>query len=107
MSLENINKIDYTGIDNQTGNVILSIVDGVDWSDEQKHLLLLQGKINAYLSFIESGEICDSYPKADGRSIEIKIYAKYDIPIRGVNFLNKVSEVIENAGFKISWKVIV
>lgn len=59
-----------------------------------------------YLSFIESGEIFNTYPDAKGRLIEIKIYAKHVIPENGIDFLEKASEVILNAGFEIYWKVM-
>jgi hypothetical protein len=34
----------------------LTLVDDCDWSDEARHLALLQTKINRYFDFIESGE---------------------------------------------------
>ncbi|WP_407059149.1 DUF6572 domain-containing protein [Ralstonia syzygii subsp. celebesensis] len=36
--------------------------------NSEEHLLLLQEKINCYLRFIESGEIYNSFPSAEGRS---------------------------------------
>lgn len=106
MSLDKVNEIDYIGIDNTTDDIILSIIDALDWVNEQQHLSLLQNKINSYLRFVESGEIYNSYPKVEGRLVEIKIYAKRNIPISGVNFLNKASEIVKQAGLKIQWKLM-
>ena len=42
----------------------LMIADHLDWENELQHLTLLQDKINAYVSFIESGQIYSVYPDA-------------------------------------------
>lgn len=105
MALEQANEIDSVGIDIQTDNVVLSIIDGVSWENEHDHLILLQNKINMYLSFIESGEIFSSYPNAEGHLIVIKVYAKHVMPKKGIEFLEKASEVIKAAGFKMQWKI--
>ncbi|MGE5329368.1 MAG: DUF6572 domain-containing protein [Deltaproteobacteria bacterium] len=106
MSLEKINEVDAIGIDNQTEAVVLSIIDDLDWEEEKNHLILLQEKINVYLSFIESGEIFEVYPDAKDRNIEIKIFTGYEFPEIGIEFLNKALEIVEEAGFKLSWKVL-
>jgi hypothetical protein len=106
MSLENASEIDSIGIDNENDNIIMSIIDGHDWEDEQGHLLLLQDKINLYLRFIESGEIYKSYPNAKGRFIEIKIYAKYDIPESGVDFLEEASKIVNSKRYEMNWKIM-
>ncbi len=105
MSLEQINEIDTIGIDNATGVVVLSIIDGLDWQDEQNHLEVLQEKINNYLSFIESGDIYNAYPDAKERAIEIKIFAKYDFTEKAFQFLINAEKIIANAGFKLRWIV--
>ncbi|HYE10443.1 MAG TPA: DUF6572 domain-containing protein [Patescibacteria group bacterium] len=58
-----------------------------------------------YLSFIESGGIFNTYPDAKGRLIGIKISAKHAIREIGIDFLEKSSEIILNAGFDIHWIV--
>ena len=44
--------VDWLGIEKGTGNVVLTVVDDLDWSDENGHLLALQEKLNTYLAFI-------------------------------------------------------
>jgi hypothetical protein len=105
MSIEKVKEIDAIGIDNNTGYVTLSIIDSTDWQDEQQHLILLQEKINIYLSFIESGEIYESYPDAKGRDIEIKIHFKHDITNNCEQFLTKATDVIKGVGFDLKYLI--
>lgn len=101
MSLKKPKELDFIGIDKESGTVELSIIDDLDWVDEENHLLLLQEKINCYLAFIESGEIYQSYPQAIGREICITIYTKFTPTLLGLEFLTKAHEVIEQAGFTL------
>jgi len=103
MSVEKTKEVDSIGVDNTTGYVTLAIFDSIDWKDEEGHLLLLQEKLNAYLSFLESGEVYNAYENAKGREFEIKIHFKYGIPQKGQEFLNNVSETMTNAGFHFNY----
>ena len=92
MSLESPNIVDAVGIDEVSGTAMLTIADSWDWSNETEHLLALQEKLNSYFAFIETGEIYDSYPKANGRKLMIEIIGKYPLPLRARNFLEKARE---------------
>jgi hypothetical protein len=105
MGVQNTNEVDVISYNKETGVVTLAIIDSLDWDDEGEHLLLLQEKINIYLSFIESGEIYSSYEHADGSEFEIKIYFKNDFPQLCKNFLDKVTEIINEAGFYFSYEI--
>lgn len=70
MSVDQINVVDFIGVDNSTGHVVLTITDHIEWIDgDSEHLLLLQEKLNTYLSFVESGEILETYPDAKDRPV--------------------------------------
>ena len=62
MSVEQADVIDFVSIDEED-NVVLTISDHLEWDMENEHLLILQDKINAYLSSIESGDIYEKYAK--------------------------------------------
>lgn len=91
MSLDNTNIIDAIGIDNATGNAVLTIADDWDWSDDRNHLVALQSKINMYLEFIESGQFCDEYPAASGRQFVIDVVSRYPIPEAATKFLQSAA----------------
>jgi len=107
MPVELTEQIDYIGIDNSTGNVVLTISDGLDWADPQSHLAKLQEKLNCYLRFCESGEIFVAYPAAKGRSMSIEVVIKYDLIVEAIMFLEKAKEAIEGAGIaSFKWRRI-
>lgn len=101
MALDKPNTVDAIGIEKDTGAAILTITDSWDWADEQKHLLALQAKLNAYFCFIEGGEIWKSYPDAAGRQVVIDVVGKFPIPQIGMNFLNRATEACADLGVKI------
>lgn len=105
MSVEQPNTIDIIGIDKETGSVVLTISDHLDWSDSPSHQLILQKKLNTYLSFVESGEINTQYPSSKGRSVVLEVVFK-NCPDHGaLQFLGKVSEIVQAAGFQFRYRV--
>ncbi|MFZ3229716.1 MAG: DUF6572 domain-containing protein [Pseudobdellovibrio sp.] len=75
--LEDITKIDAISIDKETNEVVLNIFDHLDWTDEKKHIQLLQEKINNYIKFIQSKEIEQVCPEAMGKKVKFFIQAKF------------------------------
>lgn len=79
MSITESNTVDGIATDQTTNRTILLVSDHLDWSNEHQHLILLQDKLNAYLSFIESEQVYSAFPDArgtDGFIVEIK--CKYE-----------------------------
>ena len=101
MSVEQLDVVDIVSIDKKTGHVILTISDHLDWSDSIQHQTILQAKFNKYLSFVESGEILESYPDAKDRPVAFKVVFKYKPDQEGWRFLSRAKEVIESAGFTL------
>ena len=105
MSIEENRTIDFVGIDRESDNVELTVSDHLDWRDSEKHQLALQTKLNAYLAFIESGELYKKYPKAEGKKVVITVVAKHPPDENGQTFLKKVKAVVENAGFGFKFEL--
>src|SRR5579872_4651547 len=105
MSISENNKIDAIGTDKVTGDIILTIADHLDWTDSNMHLNILQEKLNAYIQFIESGQIFDDYPNCRGRKLIIEIVSKEDYTGLGLNFLQKVRPIIQSIGVGLNQRV--
>lgn len=105
MSVENVRVVDFIGTDMNDSSVTLTISDHLEWGDGN-HLLLLQEKLNTYLSYIESGEIFDSYPDAYGEHIRISIVFKCHPDEEALNFLQFCKDIIEKAGFGFRYEVL-
>lgn len=101
MSLDNTDVIDAAGLEMSSGAVVLTIVDSWEWSDVGGHLVALQNKLNAYLEFVESRQIEDSYPLAVGRSIVIDVVNKYSPPQSVVEFLDAASKIASLHGITL------
>jgi hypothetical protein len=106
MSIEQTGTIDFVSIDKASGEVRLTISDHLDWDKtEGQHLLLLQEKLNAYLRFIESGELYQKYPETNERPVIIQITSKFPMSKKAEVFFEKAAGAIDNAGFKLMFKL--
>ncbi len=103
MSVEKPNKIDFISFNEQTGRVCLSISDHLEWDLDNKHLVILQNKLNRYLDCIESKEIYTLYPEAINKDFEIKVFFKYQPNNKAKIFLDKVSEILNDKNIKYSF----
>ena len=101
MSVEETGVVDIVGIDRKTGHVVLTIADHLDWSNSTKHQATLQKKLNAYLAFVESGEIFHKYPDAKDRPVAFRVVFRVAPDAEGRAFLARARQVIESAGFSL------
>jgi len=101
VSVEQTDVVDILGIDRETGHVVLTISDHLDWSDSVGHQTILQKKFNTYLAFVESGEILEQYPKAKDRPVTFNVVFRFspDEPVRA--FITRARAVIESVGFTL------
>lgn len=105
MSVDQLGVVDVVSIDKETGHVVLTISDHLDWSDTVEHQTILQAKLNKYLAFVESGEILESYPAAKDRPVAFNVVFKHKPDQKGQQFLSRAKEVIESAGFSLRHEV--
>lgn len=65
LNIENTDTIDGMAYEQDTSSLILLLADGMDWSDINRHLLLLQEKLNTYIWYIDSGQYEEKYVARD------------------------------------------
>lgn len=104
MGLENCGVVDAVGTDINNGKIVLSILDSWDWTDERTHLESLQAKLNAYFSFVDSRQIYDDYPDAEGRSLVIDVVARFPIPESSSGFLERAATVALTVGAELTYR---
>ena len=106
MSISETETVDFATIDKATGDVWLVITDHLPWDeDEGGHLLLLQDKLNAYLRFIESGEMLQQFPQLGGRRICIVLAGKFPLSDRAQRFIEMAGAAIKSAGFALQFRL--
>jgi uncharacterized protein DUF6572 len=104
MSIEQTDRVDFVTIERESGDVWLTISDHLEWDQyEGEHLVLLQDKLNAYLRFIESGEIFEEVPEAKGRNLVINLAGKFPMNELAKRFFEKARAAIRDAGFDLQF----
>lgn len=108
MAVDNANVVDGIGIDKERNAVCLLLTDHLAWTgddentlSEYDHLMLLQNKINGYISYLESKQYEQQYPDVDFNMAVIEIHFKYDITGNCEKFLNSVQDQIGQYGIKV------
>jgi hypothetical protein len=101
VSVEQTDVVDIVSIDRQSGHVVLTISDHLDWSDSIGHQTLLQKKLNRYLAFVESGEILEQYPNAKDRPVAFSVVFQFPPDDPGWAFIARARAAIESAGFTL------
>jgi hypothetical protein len=105
MSLDTTRVIDAIGVDRESKEAVLTIADAYDWIDTRKHLKALQEKINAYLDYIESKDIYETYPNASGRDLRIDIIFREPPPESAIAFISAAREVTSQLDVSLTWRL--
>jgi hypothetical protein len=107
MSIDQTDAIDFATIDKASGDLWLTISDHLSWEEnEDNHLFLLQNKLNAYLRFIESGEVFKKVPDAKGRSVVINLVGKFPLSQKADSFFEKARAAIGDSGFRLQFSLM-
>ncbi|MBV6880039.1 DUF6572 domain-containing protein [Epilithonimonas ginsengisoli] len=105
MSVEQIDKIDFISTTDEE-KVELTISDHLEWDEENNHILVLQNKINAYLDYIQNGQILEVYPNLKNKDIIISLMMKYNPNEKALAFLNHCDEFMETLDLAFKWKTV-
>ena len=108
MSVTDPKVIDMCGIPNEDcSKITLGISDHLGWAnptEQGEHLLMLQAKINAYVAFIESGEIYTEVPGALGKYPIIQVLGLYALSEQGERFIKQATAVLEPLGIGLEFE---
>lgn len=105
MGLQDANKVDAIGIEKETGKIILTIFDSLDWKSPANHLLALQAKLNAYFNFVEEGQLGETYPASSGRDVVINIITSQALHPLGAELLDRASVASSDLNIQIRTKI--
>ncbi len=107
MGLDNINVVDAIGLEKNSECAILSLFDSWGWDDEEPaHLLAIQDKFNAYLEFIESGQIFEDYPPARNKDLVIDVIFRFEPPDSAIRLLTYAASVALQLNFRVRHQTI-
>lgn len=100
MSIVDKRTVDGAGLTDDKG-LILLITDHLDWSDEYQHLVMLQEKINAYITFLEEKQYEEIYKEAEIAYGIIEIHFLHNLTDNAKKFLQAVQNQVAELGIKI------
>ena len=106
MSILETNTVDGIGISEDGFSAALLLADHLDWSDEYAHLVLLQDKLNAYFSFIESGQLKARLPRRRMKGCTIEIRFRCEPTEKAVQFLQAAQKQADKLKTKIRYQVM-
>lgn len=87
LNIERTATIDGIGYDKTTSTLVLLLADGMDWSNERKHLKLLKEKLRSYFTYIETKQYMPKYSNVEKTEIQIKFL--YNEPTKCFALLRK------------------
>ena len=106
MTLENCKVIDTIGTRIEDGRIILTILDSWDWSDERAHLMALQEKFNSYFDFVESGQVYEDYPAAEGKDIVVTVIARFHFESSGNKLFEQAAVVAASLNLTLEYEQV-
>ena len=106
MSITDTDKVDIVSTRPDASIVKLVIGDHLDWDDFETHALLLQDKINTYLTFIETGQIHRIKSKVpDHAELHIVLAAQCTPSAEAEALFGQIREFLERVGIAFDVKV--
>ena len=104
MNIENTDTIDGLAFKQETSSLILLLADGMDWIDMNRHLQLLQDKLNTYIWYIESRQYEEKYPNVE--RIEVRVSFLFKEPEICHKLLDAAEQVLLNVFRNIEMIVV-
>ncbi|HDR4370268.1 hypothetical protein C5137_23540 [Bacillus cereus] len=91
----------YEVIDNQN-TLFLSIVDTLDWRDEEAHVLLIYEAIHKYQAYVEEKRVnrIKSALETETRYV-IQIFAQYECSEYGNDFYELINDLLQDIGVEL------
>lgn len=106
MSIEQTNVVDFISVDRESGDVLLTISDHLQWGGESiAHLDLLGEKVASYVQYVENGQIYRHNNDYVGRRIVINIVQKYSGGDEADKYLLSLKGILASRGIGLRWGV--
>src|SRR5438874_11355476 len=84
--------IDVIAHDPKTGEVVLVMNEPNEWDGSDEHLLSLQERFNAYVSFLLDGEIAEAHPELAGKPTRIELRCAHMPDGRALELLGHIHD---------------
>ncbi len=93
-NIEKTDTIDSLAYEQETSSLTLLLADGMDWTDMNRHLLLLKEKLNTYIWYIDSRQYAEKYPNV--KKIELRVSFLFEEPETCHLLFERAKQVLMN-----------
>lgn len=107
LSIEESSKIDVVATRPDSDEVKLIVTDHLTWDDPEQHLRLLQEKLNAYIAFVQSGQLAKLESPAVPASprVEVVVALQHPPPLEAREFFLRAGAFLQGVGLGFSWSM--
>ena len=105
MSILDENKVDGLAVTDDSKGLILLLADHLEWTEEYEHLILLQNKINAYITFWENKQYKQVNKKLRPEYCIVEWHALYEPTEKALAFLEQVNKQTSDILFQVQYSV--
>ena len=108
MSVLETDLIDYIYLDDQDETPVLVVSDPLTWRppEDQRHLDMLREKLNAQITFIETGQIKSVWPKFDGRIVRVEVVARCPLTDAANHFYAAARKAMTEANMELRFQLL-
>jgi hypothetical protein len=106
MSVEQTRVVDMIAENADDDEACLIITDHLEWGSSQPdHLLVLQEKINSYISFFESGEVFEGREHLRNRRLKLKVIGLYPLNAQAQEFYDRAGSILSGIGLPLIFEL--
>jgi hypothetical protein len=104
--VENPRIVDLIAPDPQSGEVVLSVLEGRPWTGGRRQLEDHEEKLNSYFSYVLDGHLARDYPRYAGRRVRIELACPEEPGEEQRPFLAAVSRFAAEHGLRFVVRVV-
>lgn len=108
MSVIETDLIDYIYLDDDELTPVLVITDPLSWRppEDQRHLDALRDKLNAQITFVETGQIKRVWPDYSGGPVRVEVIAHCPLTQSAGRFYDLARKVMTNANMDLRFQLL-
>ena len=105
MGIEQLDVLDVVSLRNNASEVVLTIADFRDWSEEKdEHLRLLYEKLFFYINTFSSDDLVNAYPLAAGKPVVVSVVFRVPPIPDALRLIARCQKYVGDAG-TFEWSV--
>ena len=108
MSVLETDLIDYIYLDEDERTPVIVVSDPLTWRppEDRRHLVALRDKLNAQITFVESGQIRGVWPAYEGGPVRVEVVAHCPLTRAADRFYDVAREAMTCANMDLRFQLL-